>query len=30
MMGKREREADSIELEQPEGVSKVREIPKES
>ena len=28
MMGKREREADSIELEQPEGVSKVREIPK--
>ena len=29
MMGKREREADSIELEQPEGVPKVREISKE-
>ena len=28
-MGKREREADSIELEQPEGVPKVREISKE-
>ena len=29
MMGKREREADSIEFEQPEGVPKVREISKE-
>ena len=29
MMGKREREADYIELEQPEGVPKVREISKE-
>ena len=29
MMGKREKEADSIELEQPEGVPKVREISKE-
>ena len=29
MMGEREREADSIELEQPEGVPKVREISKE-
>ena len=29
MTGKREREADSIELEQPEGVPKVREISKE-
>ena len=29
MMRKREREADSIELEQPEGVPKVREISKE-
>ena len=29
MIGKREREADSIELEQPEGVPKVREISKE-
>ena len=29
MMGKRERDADSIELEQPEGVPKVREISKE-
>ena len=29
MMGKREREADSTELEQPEGVPKVREISKE-
>ena len=29
MMGKREREADSIELEQPEGVPKIREISKE-
>ena len=29
MMGKRKREADSIELEQPEGVPKVREISKE-
>ena len=29
IMGKREREADSIELEQPEGVPKVREISKE-
>ena len=29
MMGKREREADSIKLEQPEGVPKVREISKE-
>ena len=29
MMGKREREADSIELEQPEGVPKVREVSKE-
>ena len=29
MMGKREREADCIELEQPEGVPKVREISKE-
>ena len=29
MMGKREREADSIDLEQPEGVPKVREISKE-
>ena len=29
MMGKREREADSIELEQPEGVPKVKEISKE-
>ena len=29
MMGKREREADSIELEQPEGVPKVREISKD-
>ena len=29
MMGKREKEADSIELEQPEGVPKVKEISKE-
>ena len=29
MMGKRAKEADSIELEQPEGVPKVREISKE-
>ena len=29
MMGKREKEADSIELEQPEDVPKVREISKE-
>ena len=29
MMGKREKEVDSIELEQPEGVPKVREISKE-
>ena len=29
MMGKRERETDSIELEQPEGVPKVKEISKE-
>ena len=29
MIGKREREADYIELEQPEGVPKVREISKE-
>ena len=29
MIGKREKEADSIELEQPEGVPKVREISKE-
>ena len=29
MMGKREKEANSIELEQPEGVPKVREISKE-
>ena len=29
MMGKREKEADSMELEQPEGVPKVREISKE-
>ena len=29
MMGMREREADSVELEQPEGVPKVREISKE-
>ena len=29
IMGKREREADSIELELPEGVPKVREISKE-
>ena len=29
MMAKRDKEADSIELEQPEGVPKVREIPKE-
>ena len=29
MMGKREREADSLELEQPEGVPKVKEISKE-
>ena len=29
MMGKREKEANSIELEQPEGVAKVREISKE-
>ena len=29
MMGKREKEADSVELEQPEGVPKVREISKE-
>ena len=29
MMGKGEKEADSIELEQPEGVPKVREISKE-
>ena len=29
-MGKREKEADSIELEQPEGVPKVREISKKS
>ena len=29
MMGKREKEADSIELEQPEAVPKVREISKE-
>ena len=29
MMGKREKEADSIELEQPEGVTKVKEISKE-
>ena len=29
MMGKREKEADSMELEQPEGVPKVKEISKE-
>ena len=29
MMGKREKEANSIELEQPEGVPRVREISKE-
>ena len=29
MMGKREKETDSIELEQPEGVLKVKEISKE-
>ena len=29
MMGKREKEADSVELEQPEGVPKVKEISKE-
>ena len=29
MIGKKERETDSIELEQPEGVPKVREISKE-